>query len=185
MYICMTYWGQHHGYMTWFLNTIQTQSQIIFKAHSMRRYFVSQLHPASWSLRVMFRFCPCCFTPEQGRAVLHVALRNRANAPVNVDGKDVMPEVNKVLEKMKSFCRVRTNWPLSYNWVSFFHVCILYPSGAVIYILLCLTTSGYRIPWPLNHELYWMKSYAFKFTLIKIVLWWLSIMWFTWTYVLL
>ncbi|XP_048829348.1 glucose-6-phosphate isomerase-like [Brienomyrus brachyistius] len=40
----------------------------------------------------------------EGRAVLHVALRNRSNAPVNVDGKDVMPEVNEVLEKMKGFC---------------------------------------------------------------------------------
>lgn len=42
----------------------------------------------------------------QGRAVLHVALRNRSNTPINVDGKDVMPEVNKVLEKMKGFCHV-------------------------------------------------------------------------------
>uniref|UniRef100_W5UM65 Glucose-6-phosphate isomerase n=1 Tax=Ictalurus punctatus TaxID=7998 RepID=W5UM65_ICTPU len=40
----------------------------------------------------------------EGRAVLHVALRNRSNTPINVDGKDVMPEVNKVLEKMKGFC---------------------------------------------------------------------------------
>ncbi|KAI5623769.1 glucose-6-phosphate isomerase [Silurus asotus] len=40
----------------------------------------------------------------EGRAVLHVALRNRSNAPISVDGKDVMPEVNKVLEKMKGFC---------------------------------------------------------------------------------
>uniref|UniRef100_A0A8C1XLX1 Glucose-6-phosphate isomerase n=1 Tax=Cyprinus carpio TaxID=7962 RepID=A0A8C1XLX1_CYPCA len=40
----------------------------------------------------------------EGRAVLHVALRNRSNTPINVDGKDVMPEVNKVLEKMKAFC---------------------------------------------------------------------------------
>ncbi|XP_029001208.1 glucose-6-phosphate isomerase b [Betta splendens] len=40
----------------------------------------------------------------EGRAVLHVALRNRSNAPVTVDGKDVMPDVNKVLEKMKGFC---------------------------------------------------------------------------------
>lgn len=36
-----------------------------------------------------------------------MALRNRSNSPVNVDGKDVMPEVNKVLEKMKNFCHVR------------------------------------------------------------------------------
>ncbi|TRY90823.1 hypothetical protein DNTS_009001, partial [Danionella cerebrum] len=41
----------------------------------------------------------------EGRAVLHVALRNRSNTPVIVDGKDVMPEVNKVLEKMKAFCQ--------------------------------------------------------------------------------
>ena len=39
----------------------------------------------------------------EGRAVLHVALRNRSNTPILVDGKDVMPEVNAVLEKMKSF----------------------------------------------------------------------------------
>lgn len=39
----------------------------------------------------------------EGRAVLHVALRNRSNTPILVDGKDVMPEVNAVLEKMKDF----------------------------------------------------------------------------------
>jgi len=37
------------------------------------------------------------------RAVLHVALRNRSNTPIHVDGKDVMPRVNGVLEKMKNF----------------------------------------------------------------------------------
>uniref|UniRef100_A0AAQ4R2G0 Glucose-6-phosphate isomerase n=1 Tax=Gasterosteus aculeatus aculeatus TaxID=481459 RepID=A0AAQ4R2G0_GASAC len=45
----------------------------------------------------------------EGRSVLHVALRNRSNTPVVVDGKDVMPDVNRVLEKMKGFChRVRS-----------------------------------------------------------------------------
>jgi len=39
----------------------------------------------------------------EGRAVLHTALRNRSNKPVMVDGQDVMPAVNAVLEKMKSF----------------------------------------------------------------------------------
>jgi glucose-6-phosphate isomerase len=38
------------------------------------------------------------------RSVLHVALRNRSNTPILSDGKDVMPEVNAVLEKMKGFC---------------------------------------------------------------------------------
>ncbi len=37
------------------------------------------------------------------RAVLHSALRNMSDNPVYVDGKDVMPEIKKVLEKMKNF----------------------------------------------------------------------------------
>ena len=39
----------------------------------------------------------------EGRAVLHVALRNRSNRPIYVDGQDVMPEVNRVLAKMRGF----------------------------------------------------------------------------------
>ncbi|OEE60545.1 glucose-6-phosphate isomerase [Enterovibrio norvegicus FF-454] len=39
----------------------------------------------------------------EDRAVLHTALRNRSNTPVMVDGEDVMPHVNAVLEKMKAF----------------------------------------------------------------------------------
>jgi len=39
----------------------------------------------------------------EGRAVLHVALRNRSNAPILADGKDVMPEVNDVLRRMETF----------------------------------------------------------------------------------
>jgi glucose-6-phosphate isomerase len=39
----------------------------------------------------------------EGRPVLHVALRNRENHPILVDGKDVMPEVNGVLERMRAF----------------------------------------------------------------------------------
>jgi glucose-6-phosphate isomerase len=38
------------------------------------------------------------------RAVLHTALRNRDNHPIYVDGKDVMPDINQVLEKMRTFC---------------------------------------------------------------------------------
>src|SRR5258706_2435896 len=37
------------------------------------------------------------------RSVLHVALRNRSNSAINVGGKDVMPEVNRVLDQMKNF----------------------------------------------------------------------------------
>src|SRR5258708_15014808 len=45
----------------------------------------------------------------ENRAVLHVALRNRSNRPILVDGKNVMPEVNAVLAKMRAFTdRVRS-----------------------------------------------------------------------------
>jgi glucose-6-phosphate isomerase len=40
----------------------------------------------------------------ENRAVLHVALRNRSNRPIRVDGEDVMPEVNAVLKQMARFC---------------------------------------------------------------------------------
>lgn len=46
------------------------------------------------------------------RSVLHIALRNRSNEPIFVDGEDVMPLVNKVLEQIKSF----SNQLLSGNW---------------------------------------------------------------------
>jgi glucose-6-phosphate isomerase len=39
----------------------------------------------------------------EGRPVLHVALRNRENRPILVDGRDVMPDVNGVLERMRAF----------------------------------------------------------------------------------
>lgn len=37
------------------------------------------------------------------RSVLHSALRNRSNKPIVVDGKDVMPEINQVLEQISVF----------------------------------------------------------------------------------
>jgi glucose-6-phosphate isomerase len=39
----------------------------------------------------------------ENRAVLHIALRNRSNNPIVVDGQDVMPEVNAVLDQMENF----------------------------------------------------------------------------------
>ncbi len=41
----------------------------------------------------------------ENRAVLHTALRNFSNTPVMLDGADVMPEIKKVLQKMKIFCK--------------------------------------------------------------------------------
>jgi glucose-6-phosphate isomerase len=39
----------------------------------------------------------------EDRAVLHVALRNRTNTPIEVDGEDVMSKINAVLQKMRAF----------------------------------------------------------------------------------
>ena len=52
----------------------------------------------------------------ENRAVLHTALRNRANTPVYVDGKDVMPDVNAVLAQMRTFSdKVRNSSWLGYT----------------------------------------------------------------------
>lgn len=51
----------------------------------------------------------------EGRAVLHVALRNRKNTPIIVDGTDVMPGVNAVLAHMKEFSEAL----ISGQWVGF------------------------------------------------------------------
>ena len=39
----------------------------------------------------------------ENRPVLHIALRNRDNNPIEVEGQDVMPEVNAVLDQMEEF----------------------------------------------------------------------------------
>ena len=45
----------------------------------------------------------------ENRAVLHVALRNRSDRPIVVDGQDVMPQVNALLARMRDFSeRVRS-----------------------------------------------------------------------------
>ncbi len=40
----------------------------------------------------------------EGRAVLHTALRNFSGKEIILDGIDIMPEIKKVQEQMKSFC---------------------------------------------------------------------------------
>ncbi|MDX2285758.1 MAG: glucose-6-phosphate isomerase [Bacteroidia bacterium] len=69
------------------------------------------------TLRLLLDLAEACRLPEaieamfsgqainatEQRAVLHVALRNRSNTPILVDGQDVMPEVNEVLGKIEAF----------------------------------------------------------------------------------
>jgi glucose-6-phosphate isomerase len=49
----------------------------------------------------------------EGRAVLHVALRNRSGTPILVDGQDVMPDIDAVLARLRAF----TNAVRSGEWV--------------------------------------------------------------------
>jgi glucose-6-phosphate isomerase len=59
--------------------------------------------------KILAMFSGEVINTTEHRAVLHTALRNRSNRPVRVEGKDVMPEINKVLAKMRVFCgRVRS-----------------------------------------------------------------------------
>ncbi|MCQ9325481.1 glucose-6-phosphate isomerase [Neisseria dentiae] len=52
----------------------------------------------------------------ENRAVLHIALRNRTNSPIEVDGEDVMPKVNHVLHRMGEFTHeVRSGEWLGYT----------------------------------------------------------------------
>jgi glucose-6-phosphate isomerase len=59
-----------------------------------------ECHVEQWRDR-MFSGEKINFT--ENRAVLHTALRNRSNKPVLVDGKDVMPDVNRVLAQIRKF----------------------------------------------------------------------------------
>jgi len=48
----------------------------------------------------------------EDRSVLHTALRNRSNKPILVNDKDIMPDVNAVLEKIEKF----SNYVQSGKW---------------------------------------------------------------------
>ena len=58
---------------------------------------------AELSKKTEAMFSGSIINTTEKRAVLHTALRNRSNKPVFFAGKDVMPEINKVLAKMRVF----------------------------------------------------------------------------------
>jgi len=66
-------------------------------------YDLARQAPLDQKRKAMFAGEKINFTED--RAVLHIALRNKSNNPILVDGKDVMPDVNDVLEKMRVFSR--------------------------------------------------------------------------------
>jgi len=60
-------------------------------------------HECGLEEKIQAMFCGKKINSTEGRAVLHIALRNRKNTPVYVDGRNVMPEINETLNKMKEF----------------------------------------------------------------------------------
>lgn len=74
-----------------------------------RSYLIQLAEEAKVKDAIEQMFSGSRINATENRPVLHVALRNRANTPVLVDGKDVMPDVNEVLLKIKDFSgRVRS-----------------------------------------------------------------------------
>lgn len=74
-----------------------------------RSYLIQLAEEAGLAQAIEAMFTGEKINATEDRAVLHTALRNRSNEPVLVDGKDVMPDVNEVLAKMKDFStRVRS-----------------------------------------------------------------------------
>ena len=60
-------------------------------------------HQAGLSEHIEAMFTGKKINNSENRSVLHTALRNRENTPVNVDGQDIMPDVNRILAKMRKF----------------------------------------------------------------------------------
>jgi glucose-6-phosphate isomerase len=75
-----------------------SKNRITDETLTLLRALAAERDVAGWA-RKMFSGEKINIT--ENRAVLHIALRNRSNTPIMVDGKDVMPEVNAVLAHMK------------------------------------------------------------------------------------
>src|SRR3954467_10993598 len=78
-----------------------SKNRITDQTIHLLRNLANQADLKPWTDR-MFRGDKINTTED--RAVLHVALRNRSNRPIVVDGQDVMPEANAVLKHEKEFC---------------------------------------------------------------------------------
>lgn len=82
-----------------------SKNRITEKTMTLLLALAEQADLAGW---IEAMFGGAAINNTENRAVLHVALRNRSNRPILVDGADVMPAVNGVLEKMRTFSeRVR------------------------------------------------------------------------------
>ncbi|MGV3345935.1 glucose-6-phosphate isomerase [Enterobacteriaceae bacterium LUAb1] len=98
---------QDNDRFTAFSATFDNQILVDFSKNRITRETLDKLlalaHETELQSAIRSMFSGEKINRTEDRAVLHVALRNRSNSPVMVDGKDVMPEVNAVLEKIKLF----------------------------------------------------------------------------------
>ncbi len=90
-----------------------SKNRITEKTFALLMQLAREAHLSQWTEK-MFAGEAINFT--EGRAVLHTALRNRSGKPVLVDGKDVMPDVKRVLAHMREFSeQVRSGQWLGYS----------------------------------------------------------------------
>ncbi|MBB1249061.1 glucose-6-phosphate isomerase [Rhizobium sp. G21] len=94
--------GRFDAYHAWFEDLLMDYSKTAVNTEIMA--LLTELAAAAdvaGKREAMFKGEIINFT--EGRAVLHTALRNRSNAPVLVDGRDVMGDVNAVIAAMGKF----------------------------------------------------------------------------------
>jgi glucose-6-phosphate isomerase len=72
-------------------------------SHETLPLLITLAERAQLSEKTEAMFSGSIINTTEKRAVLHTALRNRSNKPVYFGGKDVMPQINKVLSKMRVF----------------------------------------------------------------------------------
>jgi glucose-6-phosphate isomerase len=77
-----------------------SKNRITEETMTLLRALAAERDVAGWAKKM---FDGVKINITENRAVLHIALRNRSNRPIFVDGKDVMPEVNAVLKHMEEF----------------------------------------------------------------------------------
>ena len=77
-----------------------SKNRITDKTMSLLRDLAQQADLSGWIGKM---FSGDRINSTEDRAVLHIALRNRSNRPIVVDGHDVMPGINAVLKHMREW----------------------------------------------------------------------------------
>lgn len=97
----------------------------------------------SGAIKDMFNGVPINVT--EGRSVLHTALRNMGDEPVMVDGKNVVPEIREVREKVYTFAeKVRAGNARGYSNLPFTDVVNIGIGGSDLgCVMVCEALKSY------------------------------------------